>query len=90
MAVPGSCGAEQFAIGKLWDLGFAEARRQGCRILGGTVLCRRSAVLAVNEGPQEDNQTVALSCVTRLKGDLGPSRYWKERGEAGQGAKVPC
>lgn len=33
----------------------------------------------MHERPQGDNQTVALFCVIRLKGDLGQSRHLMER-----------
>lgn len=46
-----------------------------------------SAALALNERPQGDNQTVALFCVIRLKGDLGQSRHLMER-EACKGSQI--
>ena len=37
-----------------------------------------------------DNQTVALFCVIRLKGDLGQSRHLMKRAKPGRRAKLVC
>ena len=37
-----------------------------------------------------DNQTVALFCVIKLKGDLGQSRHLMKRAKPGRGAKLIC